>query len=279
MKAILVPTDFSENAWNALKYGMELYKGRPCTFHLLHVNPLISNKREKKPMLKTPQLVEEQILKKSRVQLQHLLNRIEELPKIKEHTFVTHTTYSFFIETIRAIIKEYQIEMVIMGTKGASGLKQISLGSNTAAVMTKVKCPLLAIPQDAIYRHPREIAFPTDYRMPYSQNVLDTLEEMVMNTKASLRVLYMSSKDIELEMEQQRNKDLLQDFFNSYELSFHHVDGNNLSTAVQYFTQSREIDMIAMVAKNLNFLQRILFKPRIEDISYHVKLPFLVMHE
>jgi nucleotide-binding universal stress UspA family protein len=243
------------------------------------VNPLLSNTRDKKSMLRTPEAVEVQVLEKSRVQLGNLLKRIEKLPKNDQHIFVTHTAYAFFIETVREVIRAQQIDMVLMGTKGATGFKQISLGSNTAAVMTKVKCPLLAVPQDAMYRDPREIAFPTDYRLAYSQNVLNSLEDMVATTKAALRVLYMSTKDADLELEQQRNKDLLQDFFNPYELSFHHVDGKNLSTAVQYFIQSREIDMIAMVAKNLNFLQRILFKPRIEEISYHVKVPFLVLHE
>ncbi len=279
MTAILVPTDFSENAWNALKYGLELYKGRPCTIHLLHVNPLLSNTRDKKPMLRTAKAVEEQVLKKSKEQLGKLLHRIEALPNDNNHIFVTHTAYAFFIETIREMIRAQQIDIVLMGTKGATGFKKISLGSNTAAVMTKVKCPLLAIPQDAKYRQPKEIAFPTDYRLTYSQNVLNSLEEMVATTKAALRILYMSNKDADLDLEQQRNKNLLQDFFKPYELSFHHVDGKNLSVAVQYFTQSREIDMIAMVAKNLNFLQRILFKPRIEEISYHVKVPFLVLHE
>ncbi|MGB5370033.1 MAG: universal stress protein [Flavobacteriaceae bacterium] len=279
MTAILVPTDFSENAWNALKYGLELYKGRPCTFHLLHVNPILSNVGDKKPMLKTPQQVEEQVLKKSRVLLEKLLERIGKLPIEYDHTFVTHTTYAFFVETIREMIRQQQIDLVLMGTKGAAGLKKLSLGSNTAAVMTKVKCPLLAIPQEATYRNLGDIAFPTDFRMAYSQNVLKNLEEIIKTTKAALRVLYMSSKDAELDLEQQRNKGILQDFLKSCELSFHHVDGRDLSVAVQYFTQSRNIDMIAMVAKNLNFLQRILFKPRIEEISYHVKLPFLVLHE
>ena len=40
MERILFPTDFSENSWNAIKYGLEVFKNVKCTFHLLHVNPI-----------------------------------------------------------------------------------------------------------------------------------------------------------------------------------------------------------------------------------------------
>ncbi|WP_245726521.1 hypothetical protein [Pricia antarctica] len=63
------------------------------------------------------------------------------------------------------------------------------------------------------------------------------------------------------------------------EHGFHSLTGTKLETAVQAFTESRDIDMIAMVAKNLNFFQRILFRPEVEKISYHTKVPFLVLHE
>ena len=61
--------------------------------------------------------------------------------------------------------------------------------------------------------------------------------------------------------------------------SFHFLTNNNIEDAVQCFVESRDIDMIAMVAKNLNYFQRILFMPTVEEISYHSDVPFLVLHE
>ncbi|WP_273568520.1 hypothetical protein [Maribacter halichondriae] len=79
--------------------------------------------------------------------------------------------------------------------------------------------------------------------------------------------------------EQEKNKDFLDDYLVDVEHSFHSLTGTKLETAVQCFTESRDIDMIAMVAKNLNFFQRILFRPAVEEISYHAEVPFLVLHE
>ena len=166
-----------------------------------------------------------------------------------------------------------------MGTKGASGLKKVAIGSITGDVITKVKCPLLAVPENASYKRPKEIAFPTDYHIEYNLKVLDTLLGMINQHESFLRVLHVSKKGDELNKIQLANKAFLRDYFSDVEHSFHSLTGTKLETAVQCFVESRDIDMIAMVAKNLNFFQRILFRPAVEEISYHTDVPFLVLHE
>ena len=97
--------------------------------------------------------------------------------------------------------------------------------------------------------------------------------------QSTLRVLHISKKGEELSEEQLTHKAFLHDYLKDVEHSFHSLTGTELETAVQCFTESRDIDMIAMVAKNLNFFQRILFRPAVEKISYHTEVPFLVLHE
>ena len=61
--------------------------------------------------------------------------------------------------------------------------------------------------------------------------------------------------------------------------SFHRIKNKKIENGVQCFVESRNIDLIIMIAKNLNLFQRILFKPTVEEISYHAHVPFLVLHE
>ena len=118
-----------------------------------------------------------------------------------------------------------------------------------------------------------------DYHLSYDLKVLDTLIDMVNLYKSGLRVLHISKKGEKLSDEQSGNKEFLEDYLQDVDHSFHSLTGADLETAVQCFTESRDIDMIAMVAKNLNFFQRILFRPKVELISYHTDIPFLVLHE
>lgn len=279
MRKILVPTDFSENAFNALKYGLELFKKSKCTFYLLHIIPLPPYSGAGSSVHAASRNFEEYILGQSKQDLQNLLARVEKLPFNTKHTFITLAMQDYVVDAIKRESELKKIDLIIMGTKGASGLKKVTIGSNTGDVITRIKQPLLAVPEDAVYRKPREIAFATDYHIGYDEKVLDTLITMAVMQGSILRVLHISKKGENLNDEQIKNKDFLDDYLVDVEHSFHSLSGTQLETAVQCFTESRDIDMIAMVAKNLNFFQRILFRPAVEEISYHTKVPFLVLHE
>lgn len=279
MQRLLIPTDFSENAWNALKYGLELFKETKCTVHLLHVNPIPPYSGAGTSVRASRENFKDILLKESKKSLQELIARIDSLPSNNKHTFVPLALYDYFVDAIKRESETKTIDLIIMGTKGASGLKKATIGSNTGDVITKIKCPLLAVPEDAAFITPKEIAFATDYHIGYDPKVLDTLIDMAVLHNSIIRVLHISRKGEELSDEQLKNKDFLDDYLVDVEHSFHSLTGTKLATAVQAFTESRNIDMIAMVAKNLNFFQRILFRPEVEKISYHTKVPFLVLHE
>jgi hypothetical protein len=211
--------------------------------------------------------------------MEKLMARIKTLPSHNRHTFIPLVLTDYFVDGIKREVQDKNINLILMGTKGASGLRQVTMGTNTGAVITKVKCPLLAIPQNASYRNLREVAFPTDFQIVYDIRVLEDLIKILTTTGASLRILYMSKNSEELSEEQQRNKDFLHDYLKEMEHSFHTLKGDRLESSVQCFIDSRDIDMVAMVAKSLNFIQRILFRPAVEEISYHTTIPFLVLHE
>ena len=166
-----------------------------------------------------------------------------------------------------------------MGAKGASGLKKIIVGSNTIAVISNVDCPLLAVPENTTYEKPREIAFATDFNVAYSLTMLDQLKEMATLNKVPLRILNVLEKDDTLDDQQTTNKRCLNDHLKDVEHSFHTLTSNEVESAVQCFVESRDIDMIVMLAKNRVFSQRIWLKPTVKNISYHIDIPFLVLHE
>ncbi len=278
MKRILIPTDFSENSWNAVQYALNLFTDRRTIF-LLHINPIPVYSAAGSRLTSASSLLEESLVLENKRCMDRLMAKIKKIPIHSRHTYVTLSETDYFVECIKRVVEELNLDLIVMGNKGASGLKKVSIGSNTGAVITKVKCPLLAIPENANYQQPTEIAFATDFHIGYDIKVLDTLIKMASVNDATLRVLHISRKGEVLTEEQQRNKDFLHDYLNDIKHSFHFLTGSRLENAVQCFVESRDIDMVAMVAKNLNFFQRILFRPAVEEISYHTDIPFLVLHE
>lgn len=279
MKNILIPTDFSENAWNAIIYGMSLFKKTHCTFHIMHVSPTVLSTSGETAIVLPPEILEESLLKECKKELEELLKKIEKLPLNEKHNFKITARYGFFIDHIKQEVASKKIDLILMGTKGATGLKKVALGSNTGNVITKVKCAVLAVPENCTILRPVKIGFPTDLLIDYSLQVLLLIKETILLTNAQLCFLHVETKKGELTPLQIKNQQFLKDYFKDNRHSFHTLKGKKLDHAIESFVEKEKLDMLVMVAKNLNFLERILFRPSVEEISYHTKIPFLVLHE
>jgi nucleotide-binding universal stress UspA family protein len=280
MKTILLPTDFSDNSWNAIEYALNFFKDSTCSFYLLHINRVSNVVTNDYPYIPSQDVIVDIYLKPAKTQLKALLKKItENFPKNKNHKFHTITESNFFIESIRNNVEEKKVDVIVMGTKGASGLSKFIVGSNTGDVITKVKCTTLVVPENAKFKKLEEVAFPTDFSLSNNLQVLQPIAEILEETNSSLRVLNISKKNSVLNTDQLKSKELLEDYFYNYKHSFHFLTNKKVEDAVQCFVESRNIDLIAMVAKNLNYFQQILFHTKVEEISYHTDVPFLVLHE
>ncbi|EDP70424.1 universal stress protein [Flavobacteriales bacterium ALC-1] len=277
---ILLPTDFSENSWNAIKYALELFSATKCDFYLLHINKFENIAPGDSSYVPSIDAIEDIYTKPAKKRLRELLKRVSlNLSHNENHKFYTLSDYNFFLESIRKHVQNKNISMIVMGTKGATGLKKYIVGSNTADVITKVKCTTLAVPENAEYSALNEIAFPTDYALSYDINILQPFTDILNTFKANLRIIHTLKKDTKLNVEQLTNKDILKDYFEDFKPSFHFLTNGKVEDAIQCFVESRDIDMIVMVAKNLNYFQSILFHSKVEKITYHTQTPFLVLHE
>ncbi|WP_338733437.1 universal stress protein [Mangrovimonas cancribranchiae] len=281
MKNILFLTDFSENSWNALTFGLDFFADSECSFYLLHVsniNPFKQTSSTSKPNQET---VENVYIKPAKKQLRAVLKRItKEYPHNNNHRFYTLTDYGFFIESVRKHVFEKNIDLIIMGTQGVSGLKEYILGSNTGNIITKVKCSTLVVPEHATYLKPKEIAFPTDFALSNDIRILQPIADILSTKNSNLKILHIGYKEDQLNVGQKACKELFDDFFEEFSHSYHFLNSNKqVEDGIQYFIECNHIDMMIMVAKNLNYFQQILFHSKTERISYHTTIPFYVIHE
>lgn len=280
MKNVLLPTDFSDNSWNAITYAINFFKDIESNFYLLHVNSLSHLIADDASLTMTPNYLEDTYTIPAKKKLRLFLKRIsKQFPNHKHQKFYTLTDYNFFIDAIRKAVKEKHIDFIVMGTKGVTGLESIILGTNTADVITKVKCNTLAIPENAVFEVPAEVAFPTDFSLSHDLQILQPITDIIKRFKSSLRILHITKDSESLDQEQESNRELLKEYFDNLPYSFHYLTNKKVEDAVQCFVESRDINLICMVAKNLNYFQQILFHTRVKKISYHTNRPFLVLHD
>ena len=159
MKNILVPTDFSENAGQAVEFAAVIAEAWNATMTLLSVyTPVVSRYNVISPLL-----VDEIAEAKKEIQekLELTSSTIREI-----YPGVTHHTLVGVGETVEGILeaaKAGKSDLIVMGTQGANSIEKVLLGSNAADVIEKAECPVLVVPGTAEIRVPKRIIFATDY--------------------------------------------------------------------------------------------------------------------
>ena len=269
MMNILLPTDFSENSRNAASYAMQFFKNVPCTFHFLHVIPVPADKLGTGYMTMSPQI---------KGNFDKLLSWVNSIKVNSEHHFSISFKASYLIEAVRQQVLEKEIDLILMGTKGTGNKEGKAIGKNTSDVMMKVKCPVLAISENAVYKEHKEILFPTDYKIQYNSRMLATLLNLSSLSKASVKILELFGSDNEPSPEQLANRTFLQRSLSPRVPELQTYYSTKLQNANSVLSANQNVDMIVMVAKNLNICHKLLKDHQNNRIPFINQLPLLVLH-
>ncbi len=279
-KRILLPTDFSKNAVNTIQYTLELYKSMDCDFYFLNVYHVDGYALDNNMMIPEPgEAAFEAAKNKSEEGLESLLEQLRIHPNNPKHNFFKISTFNSFLEAINDIIAKKDIDIVVIGSKGVTGSRTVIYGSNTINIMEKVRaCPVLAVPENVRFSMPKEVVFPTDFKVAFKHKELAYLIEICKAYKAFIRVLHIGD-DKELSRKQQENKELLKNILADADHSFHALTDVKVPEGINTFIQSRDSDMIAFINRKHHFFGSIFSKPLVKELAYHSQIPILVLRD
>lgn len=276
MKNILLPTDFSENSWNAISYALQLFKDETCKFYLLNAyTPLIYHVEY---VLVSPEQygMDDAIRQSSLNQLNDLKVRMEKTFKNPKHTIETIAAFNNLIPEIKDTVVNKAINYVIMGTKGATGANEILFGSNTVHVFKNIKCPVLAIPDGFDFEIPHEVLFPTDYQVNYQNHHINPILDIIALYNTRINILH-ASYGYELSEEQEKNKKILEKYFKKSTYLFQSVNHQTVEEGINNFQLKARINLLVMINNKHSFFENLFFKNTINQIGFHLNIPFLVI--
>tara|TARA_R110002051_G_scaffold181460_1_gene250959 strand:+ start:33155 stop:33988 length:834 start_codon:yes stop_codon:yes gene_type:complete len=273
---ILLPTDFSDNAFNALLYALKLYEKEFCTFYFLNVTYVLSSTTRTYITTKFVDELQHESLRK----LNELKQQTEIANDNANHNFEIISSEENLKFAIPKAVKAYEITSIVMGTKGASNAVDIFMGSNTVDVLKKVKnCPILVVPDALEFVPPRALLFPTDFNRPYKNKELEAITALANLFHATLKILHINVEK-ELSATQELHKKMLSDYFENLPHSFHwEADYTKKSTTISTFIEENKIDLLAMVNYKHSLLESILKEPVIKKIAFHPTVPVLIIPE
>lgn len=276
MRKIIVPTDFSENAFNALKYSAELFKYERSEFYVLHA---YADEVYSFDGVITPTLLEEykqSVKDKSDRKLTEILERIRGIYANPKHTFHAVSAFGLLIDEVNDLAERENADLIITSTRGFTNDRQLTFGSNTLQIIKYVQCPVLSIPEDYKFSDPKRILFPTNYLLPYQRRELKLVGGIARSFCSEIHMLY-ASRISEITLRQEDVKEGILEHLYDVNVQQHREEELEKTEAIKKWIDELHIDLLVLVNSRHSYLENILYSSTIDKIGLHPKIPFLVL--
>lgn len=158
MKHILIPTDFSEPADNAINFAVNSNKYFAESITLLHSLEVGGNMYV--DYMGVNKEFNSKMIGEAEARLRNVKQDLAVQYGVAVDTVVSTTGLK---EAIDEAVQSLGVDLVVMGTLGASGSLQRIWGSRTSSVIGNTKVPVMTIPVDYTWKKPGKILFTTNF--------------------------------------------------------------------------------------------------------------------
>ncbi len=267
MKKILFPTDFSAAANDALAYALAFANRWDCELGLLHAYKVYSPTGTLVSMEPFIEETARKEMQKTVADSQGLLHRPELLRSV--------LLRGDAIPVIASHAEEEKYDLIIMGTQGASGLREILLGSITAGVIRATEVPVLAIPANFTFQPPQEIVLAMDQQGISDPTILSPLVAIAKTFDATIRIFHQDTGPGDIGIDP-----AIDDLLQGIEHSFHYeLEEGEVYRSIRDFTAEISADMLCMIHRKRSFLEDIFHQSATRHTVNRTERPLLVLHD
>ncbi|MEW4924546.1 universal stress protein [Algibacter sp. 2305UL17-15] len=276
MKNILLPTDFSKNSINAISYAIEFLKGEKCQFYILNVQKTSSFITDDMMVVNSSTTIYKTLINAAEKSIRNIISTINEEFDTSGHEFHSIVNYDNFIHAINQTCENHDIDLIVMGTKGASSLEKVLFGSNTVKVMQRCIKPVLAIPNECSFKNVDHLAFATTNSKLFKIEELEVLKEIMIMNSSSLQIFHLVDQ-YHLVYDADGNIDFFNKHFSQPRHEYIDTTKEDMFNVVHDYIESNNIDMLAIMNKKHSFLERLFTTHLVERFAFKIDIPLLVM--
>src|SRR5690606_22562275 len=216
-------------------------------------------------------------------QFESFRDELPELHKIAEKKGLGHVRiknmllYGDLVYNINKVTKDEDVDFIVMGAKGASGLRETFIGSTTASVISNSDVPVLAIPEEAEFHHRiKNIAFTTQYREK-DNDALKSALEIADKFKATVQCLYIKNPDDPSDIDERIAEWRM--YYREKNIDFFNIAGDHIEQTILDFIESQHVDMLVMLKHKRGKFEGRFHRSLNKKMAYHTKITLLVFHE
>lgn len=271
MMNILVPTDFSELSLVAIEYGIKMANRMDGTVILLHVMDKVV-KPTRASMQAEAKAISRQASALARGRFISIVEEAERFNKTHHPIVVKIRRGRSFTNTVRLFAQRNHIGMIIMGTKGASGLSKYVLGSNTVSVMEASRIPVLAVPARAQFKNFKNIVYAADLK--YLEPEVEAMKPYLRLLDATLHILHVCDKKTDCEQLQTDVKGILRQA--DYRKSTVMIKpGKPVDKAIDSYVKELKADMVIMFTHKRTAYENLFHRSMTKKMAFQSHVPLL----
>jgi len=276
MKQILVASDFSNSASNAMVYALSLAKilqMEIAVIHAIHPTEGINNSTYNAIFI-------EDYYAKKRSALKEWAETFKQYEEYKDVEIKTFCDVGFLRKVITKYVEYNSVSFLVIGVTGATGIKGI-VGSNASMVITKMRIPTLLIPLESSLPFIPVVTLATDYKTTrLSVRDVKALNQILKATKPKkLEILHISEKDMD-EKSIKNGEKKLKEQLPSVEINFNYIDDDGkTSNGIIDFIEQNKTDILCVVKRNHNIIYRLFSNSTVNEVLNKSIKAILILHE
>ncbi|MFP4094256.1 MAG: universal stress protein [Cyclobacteriaceae bacterium] len=279
IRNILAPTDFSPTANNALLYATELAKEIGAKIFVLHAYRL--------PAIADTAFPVGNMYPESMVNVEEVKHEVErELEQLRtDYLYSRNLKYEtllemdFAEEAIEKAAKEHDIDLIIMGSRGANALQEL-FGSTSTHIINKINTPVLIIPRNVRFGRIENIVLATDYHKNGKTDNFDIFLDLVNTFHANVDVLHVRHQFEKLSPEELDAGEDLDRILRKTRHSYHYnLEQGDINKGIESFLKDQQNSMLVMIARNHSLIDRLLNGSHTQHMIFKTEKPMLVLKD
>ena len=261
MTTVIVPVDFSDTSLHAARYAAQLLVGHYGVTMLLYHS--YTKPSEAEASEKDLNALKETLMKLHIVKIEILAHQEDD-----------------FVDGLERAARHRRADLVIMGITGRSALAQVFFGSNTLKMAERKVCPVLIVPESAPFTQIENVMLTSDFKNTLNSTPSAPIKDFLSVFNPQLHIVNVDKDHyISLTENYEKEKQELKQMFAEYKPEFYFMRLFDVDEALNLFAEKMSIDLIIVVQKNHSFIEKLLKGSRTKALTYHSKVPILVMHE
>jgi len=278
MKKILLLTDFSKNSINAMNYGLQLFQNEYCDFFVLNVQSSLSYATDDLMASRPRESLYEVLIAENKQRLTSIVEGLKLNANERLHRFKSIVDYDLFIDAIKQTIKKENIDFVVMGTNGASNLREAIMGSNALKVLRFINCNTLVIPEGYQYKKPKRFLLALDVDDYADHKTVFDITELIQKLDANINVVRIVSTNENVQSKIQLDKDLLLELIHENKFTYRTVSNIPLSHILVDEELAQDAHIITLVGQFKGLFNRLFSDASKTNICKNMILPLMIFH-